>query len=280
MARTVDHVTFAGSDLDVVQREFSVAGFDPEYGGTHSNGVTHMALVGFEDRSYIELVSKIDPRATSPWWDEQIDADLGACAWAIRVDDIADESARLANGNFAVDGPREYSRERPDGGHVEWELTRVGEGPYGAQYPMLIMDHTPLDHRATVTTDAATSGLAGLDTVVVGTPRAAFERYVRGYEVLFETERTTTREYPGLGVTAAHFADAPVAVAMPASEDSWLAARVNQYGTLPCMFLLEGDDIEMARTQFKIADVTDWAGDAVYWLDVDIGGRLGIVAIE
>jgi len=110
------------------------------------------------------------------------------------------------------------------------------------------------------------------------TPGAAFDRYIRKYETLFETERTTTREYPKLGVMVAHFGDAPVAVAMPASNDSWLAARINQHGTLPCMFLLNGEDMETVRTRFKIADVTDWAGDVVYWLDIDVGGRIGIVA--
>lgn len=56
MDRPIDHVVFAERDLDALEEIFSAAGFETSYGGKHSNGVTHMSLVGCGNRSYIELI--------------------------------------------------------------------------------------------------------------------------------------------------------------------------------------------------------------------------------
>lgn len=275
MTRTIDHVTFAGRDLEAMRAAFEAAGFEPVYGGTHSNGITHMYLVGFDDRSYVELISKNDPEATAPWWDEQIDADAGAAAWAVPSADIAADSQRLADAGFEVDGPEAFSRDRPDGGVVEWELTAVGSGEQGTTYPMLIMDHTPLDRRVDVTAPAAETGLAGLATTVVGTD--SFGSTVRGFERYFDVERAADVEQPGFGARVVRFDDAPVAVAEPLDDDSWLADRIDSLGTLPCAYLLEPADLEAALDRFAVGESTDWNGDAAHWFDVDIGGRLGVL---
>ena len=47
----IDHVTIAGSDLSKMRDAFASLGLVSEYGGAHSNGITHMALLGFEDGS-------------------------------------------------------------------------------------------------------------------------------------------------------------------------------------------------------------------------------------
>ncbi len=60
----IDHVTVAGSDLDLLRRAFSACGLESVYGGPHANGVTHMASIGFRDGSYIELISFLHLAAT------------------------------------------------------------------------------------------------------------------------------------------------------------------------------------------------------------------------
>lgn len=273
MTRSIDHVTFAGSDLEHLRDAFETAGFEPTYGGSHANGVTHMALVGFEDGSYVELIGKHDRDATAPWWDEQIDGDAGASAWAVPTDGSDAAAARLREAGFAVDGPTEYARERPDGKSVEWCLTVVGEGPQGGRYPMVVEDRTPLDRRTTVTESAEETGLDGLSTAVVATDE--FETTVAGFEAFFETERSAITEPAGFGARVAHFRDAPVAVASPL-DGTWLAERVTARGTLPCAYLLDAADLATVRGRFALDGTTDWNGDTVHWLDLDVHGRLGV----
>lgn len=277
MTRSIDHVTFAGSDLERLREAFETAGFEPTYGGSHSNGVTHMALVGFEDGSYVELIAKHDPDATAPWWDEQIDGDAGATAWAVPTDGSDATAARLREAGFVVDGPTEYARERPDGEPVEWRLTVVGEGPQGGRYPMVVEDRTPLDRRTSITEPVEETGIGGLSTAVVGTD--GFETTVEGFEAFFGTEHTAVTESTGFGARIAHFRDAPVAVASPFDE-TWLAERVAARGTLPCAYLLDVTDLATVRDRFALDGTTDWNGDVVHWLDLDVPGRLGVREAE
>ncbi|WP_137285377.1 VOC family protein [Halorussus salinisoli] len=54
MHLTLDHVPFAWHDLDEITAEFDRLGLTPDYGGVHDKGVTHMAVLGFDDQSYVE----------------------------------------------------------------------------------------------------------------------------------------------------------------------------------------------------------------------------------
>ena len=53
----VDHASVCGSQLEPMQQAFADVGLKTDYGGPHANGVTHMALFGFEDGSYLELIA-------------------------------------------------------------------------------------------------------------------------------------------------------------------------------------------------------------------------------
>src|SRR6185295_297462 len=105
MLLQIDHVTIAGSDLNRLQKAFSDLGLKPEYGGPHSNGITHMALLGFEDGSYIELISTLEPGQRAPWWGEAIAADAGPCAWAVGSSDVQSDAQRAASAGITVLGP-------------------------------------------------------------------------------------------------------------------------------------------------------------------------------
>lgn len=276
MKRPIDHVVFAGSDLDTLQAAFSEAGFETAYGGTHSNGITHMHLVGFGNRSYIELISKNDPEGIAPWWNDQIDADVGATAWSITVDDIEAESERLDTEGFEIDGPTAFSRARPDGTDVEWELSIVGGRPQGTPLPMLEMDHTPLEWRVEVTADPDTTGLLGLANVVIGTDDLEgtvdrFEAFYGGCEVDIRTEEAFGAHVASIEGTAA-------SVAEPLDHDSWLADRIERHdAVLPCGYLIEATDVDAVREQFRINTSMEWGGDTVHWFDIDVEGRLGAI---
>ena len=107
MPLRIDHVTIAGSRLEALATAFAAAGLATEYGGMHSNGITHMSLLGFDDGSYVELVSLNRPQERAPNWQAQIVTDGGPCSWAVRVPDVATEVERLRRAAVPVNGPHQ-----------------------------------------------------------------------------------------------------------------------------------------------------------------------------
>jgi hypothetical protein len=93
MSLRVDHVTIAGPHLTPLEHAFAGIGLKPTYGGLHSNGITHMAMLSLGDGSYIELISTLEAGQTSPLWRAHIAGDGGPCAWAVEADDVAAEAA-------------------------------------------------------------------------------------------------------------------------------------------------------------------------------------------
>ncbi|MDZ7745908.1 MAG: VOC family protein [Halobacteriales archaeon] len=111
MNLTIDHVTIAGTDLEQLQTAAMEVGLPTEYGGQHSNEVTHMAVTGFPDGSYIEYISAFDEEAISPWWHTPIGRhELPRARGRYRVDDIDTVSAQLRERDIIVDGPDSYQR--------------------------------------------------------------------------------------------------------------------------------------------------------------------------
>ena len=218
------------------QRAFASVGLAPAYGGTHSNGVTHMSTLSLPDGAYVECLSTREEGAESPWWDAHIRTDAGPCAWCVRVPDAEAATATFADRGVAGDGPHAFARERPDGTRLEWDLVYLGEGGPGAVLPFCIADTTPREWR--VGEPLTGTGLAGIDTVVVGVPdlgRAA-ER-LRG---AFDLPAPVRAESDRLGATVAQFPDTPVALAAP-TEEGWLAERLDTVGASPCAYLFDGE---------------------------------------
>ncbi len=231
----IDHVTVAGRDLDRLTEAFSAAGLPVEYGGHHSNGVTHMAIIGFPDGSYIELISKHTADTHSPWWNDPIDTNTGPCAWAIGVDDIETTTATFRNRGVTVDGPTAYERERDDGTLVEWDLTSLEGGDPGTRLPFLIADRTPRELRVQPTGDLATSPVHGIDTVVLGVPDLTTA--VDAFTTAFDAQEPTRSTSVDLHADVASFHDLPVVLAEP-TGDGWLAERVSRTGTSPIAYLI------------------------------------------
>lgn len=275
---TIDHVTIAGPALAPMEQAFAGVGLPTDYGGPHSNGITHMALLGFTDGSYIELISSLepDPRETI-FWAEQIAGNGGPCAWAVQSDDVAAEAARLNALGITVKGPEYMHRRRPDGRLVEWDLAFLGDEGAGATLPFMIKDITPREWR--VQPSAGVAGrLTGVAQVILGVENLADSidlfRRIYGWSV------PQFKEDTGFKARLAHFAGTPVTLAVPLAKDDWLAQRLARFGPSPCAFLLGAADFEATRREFGLISSTEWFGRSLAWFDPArlSGVKLGVIA--
>lgn len=278
MSLVIDHAPFAWSDLDDLVERFVALGFEPEYGGRHGNGSTHMSVVAFADGSYLELVSTVGPETEPDLWPGHVKADGGPAAWCVSVGDVAPSLHRAIDLGVPVSGPRTMSRERPDGTVAEWDVGFVGEPGDGAN-PFVIADRTPRRYRVSAPEVDAGGPLAGVAEVVVAVDDldATAEEFRQLYRL--PTPRRTA--HPTFGARLALFPGQPVTLATPSDDASWLADRLDRYGNGPCAFLLGSYDLDRAAAEYPLADPISWGGRRVAWFDADWADRrLGVVERE
>ena len=262
----IDHVTVAGSELGPLEEAMAGLGLAADYGGPHSNGVTHMALLGFNDGSYIELISTLEagPQETV-FWGAHIAGNGGPCAWAVRVEDVAAEAERAAALGVNVEGPAYYHRRRPDGRLVEWDLAFLGDEGAGATLPFIIKDITPRDWRVRPSESVADGLLTGVARVVLGVAdleaAAALFRRLYGWP---PPRRSDDAEF---GARLAGFDGTPVILAAPLNGHAWLAERLARFGPSPCAYLLGTQDFEAAQQRYGLVRDSAWFGRRLAWLD-------------
>lgn len=274
----VDHVTVAGPELAVLEQNFAGVGLAADYGGPHSNGITHMALLGFNDGSYLELISTLEPGPKDTvFWGKHIAGNAGPCAWAVRVDDITGEAARVAGLGISVAGPDYYQRRRPDGLLVEWDLAFLGDKGAGATLPFLIRDITPRDRRVRPSASVADGLLAGVDTVVLGV--ADLEEAAALFQRVYSWPAPEVADDALFGARLARFAGTPVTLAAPLASPAWLPDRLARFGDSPCAYLLHTGDLSAARQRYPLLQPGDWFGRPLAWFDPDRlhGFRIGVI---
>jgi len=276
----IDHVTFAGPELAPLQQTFAELGLATDYGGPHSNGITHMALLGFRDGSYIELISSlVAGQKDQAFWGEHIVGNGGPCAWAVEVEDVAVEAARVANLGIPVDGPAYYHRRRPDGKLVEWDLAFLDDKGAGAVLPFIIKDITPRRRRVRPSASVLDGPLTGLSRVVVGV--RDLEAAVALFQRAYGWDTPAIIDQVDYGARLAHFEDTPVVLATPAAGQGWLAERLARFGDSPCAYLIGADDFAAAYDQFGLSRADRWFNRPVAWFDPSKlnGFTLGITGV-
>jgi len=270
----IDHVTVAGSDIKKLQANLSAVGLPSVYGGAHTGGATEMALVSFPDGTYLELMAlrlDADPHLVEQnAWVPFLKGDAGPCAWALRQADLAAELRRLKEAGIPVAEPLRSGRQRPDGVRLEWEMSSVGSEPRGTFFPFLIHDLTPRDQRAFPQGKPVTRDFRGVGRVVIAVRDldAAIKRYREAYGLPAAIKQVDK----DFGAQLAIVGGAPVVLARPLTSDSWLAARLEQFGEIPCAFLLAAT----RPGQYHPTSKTRWFGSDISWLDSEkLGWRLG-----
>lgn len=271
---TIDHVTAAGKDLKALQANLAAVGIPSEYGGPHNNHATEMALASFPDGSYLELIA-IQPNADAKalaahYWSKHLQGNAGPAAWAVRPKDIAAEVKRLAAAGVTVNAPVRAGRDRPDGVHLDWETATVGSEPNGTFFPFLIHDFTPRAQRAFPKGKAGVQDFSGVFRVVIAVRDldAAAARYRKAYAL----EAPIRQVDSSFGAHLAYLGGTPAILAAPLTSQSWLAARLEQFGEGPCAFILR----VRKGGAYKAVMQTRWFGTTISWFDSDkLGWRLG-----
>jgi hypothetical protein len=270
----IDHVTVCGPDLDDLVGRLDRAGIPPKYGGAHANGLTHMALAGFEDGSYLELIAPMPnvdrAKATGmlAGWLPLMVENAGAGAWAIRVDDIGLRTSELRDRGIAVRGPEKGGRERPDGVRLEWQTTIAGPGAPGSLLPFMIEDTT--DRTLRVQRTAHPLGVRGVAAVVLNV--LDLDRAAALFQRAYNWGSFETEDQKAFAARIARFPGNPVVLA-EGHPGSWLRKRAEKLGECPVAFLLTANAVLSTET-------ASWLGIDLQWLEeARIGdSRIGLVS--
>jgi Glyoxalase-like domain len=272
----LDHVSVCGSNLDTLRQAFTDAGLTPDLGGPHSNGITQMAIIGFDDASYIELIAPIKPGAAAGSdWAKFMAEDAVTCAWAVGTNVLLQEVDRLKKAGIPVKSPERGSRKRPDGMSIEWMTSDVGSATPGSTLPFIIEDQTPRAWRVQTSASVQGAPVGGVENVVLGvnnldTSIALFRKAYGWAAPLIETQKDFGK--------LAYFPGEPVILAAP-SGGGWLSDRLAKLGETPVAYLLATRDFPAATKKYKLSGSKTWFGQKVAWLDAGKlkGVRLGVI---
>jgi hypothetical protein len=271
---TVDHITIAGANLKGMQAKLAAAGIQAEYGGPHQNHATEMALVSFQDGSYLELIAiqpNADPKAVAAHvWANQMQHDAGPSAWATRPQNFEAEVKRLRAAGITVNDPARSGRSRPDGKRLEWETAQVGPEPNGTFFPFLIHDFTPRPLRAFPSGKPTSRDFGGVARVVIAVRN--LNDSVKRYRQAYALPEPLKQVDPDFGAQLALMGGTPVLLAAPLNSQSWLNGRLEAFGEGPCAFVLTA----RRAGAYKAASKSRWFGIDVSWLDpTALGWHLG-----
>ena len=177
MIRGLDHVVLVVPDLDAAVADLRARGFTVTPGGEHAGGLTHNALVVFQDGSYLELIAFHDLAAARGKhnWAPVAERGGGWADFALHSDDLAADAAAV--GDLVARPPEDGGRTRPDGVAIAWRVARLV-----TPLPFLIEDVTARDLRVP-SGDAArhANGIASVVRILLGAvdPARVTARYAK-----------------------------------------------------------------------------------------------------
>ncbi len=147
MLTRLDHLVILVRDLELASADYERLGFTVTPGGEHADGLTRNALVPFQDGTYLELVSFLDPEdpTDNVWGWRRFYPREGLIDYCVASDDLDADVKRLASLGFGVEGPEDGGRRLPDGTNIRWRSARILQE--GRIFPFLIEDLTPRELR-------------------------------------------------------------------------------------------------------------------------------------
>lgn len=190
---TLDHAVLVVPDLISGGDLFSRLGFTVTPGGVHAGGLTHNALIPFQDGSYLELLAAVQPASLhllrplrtlgllglhpagktrfSRRFIDHLLIGPGINDYALACTQLDQAVGQAAGRGMILDGPHPGGRVRPDGQQVSWRTA----SPPTLDLPFLIDDLTP--HQLRVPAGTACQhpnrlvGIEGIYLLVEDLPR-------------------------------------------------------------------------------------------------------------
>ena len=177
MLKGLDHVVLVVLDLEDAIEDHRERGFTVTPGGEHAGGLTHNALVGFEDGSYLEIIAFRELAAArgKHSWAPIAERGGGWADFALASDDLSADAGAV--GLLLARAPEDGGRTRPDGVAIAWRVARLV-----TPLPFLIQDVTARDLRVP-SGDAAKhpNGITHVAGIVLGVtnPTLVGARYAK-----------------------------------------------------------------------------------------------------
>jgi catechol 2,3-dioxygenase-like lactoylglutathione lyase family enzyme len=219
----IDHVVMIVDDLSKGIKQFKKLGFTVTPGGVHAGGLTHNALIGLEDGTYLELVAftnsslgnllrliKISGtwQLYSPTRTPMGKRFLGLIAngpglgdFALLSKDLGKTIAEVKTRGLTLESPSPGRRMRPDHQEVSWRATL----PPTSDLPFLIEDVTPHELRLPpMTARQHENDVTGIAEITVGVADIT-ESIVR-YRSLLGLEAELPTQAPMKGLQPEKFA--------------------------------------------------------------------------
>jgi catechol 2,3-dioxygenase-like lactoylglutathione lyase family enzyme len=139
MSLSLDHVVILVRDLEQTIADYGALGFTVQRGGTHADGATHNALIGFADGSYLELIAFLKPSPTHRWGQANASGTEGFVDFALLPSSVGAVVDAARSRGLAYAGPLDGGRVRPDGERLAWQIGT----PPSPDLPFLCGDITP-----------------------------------------------------------------------------------------------------------------------------------------
>lgn len=135
----IDHIIVGVNNLDTgIAQIKSLTGIEPIYGGVHTGGKTHNALIDLGDSIYLEIVSPT--KGNSYEGLDQLTS-LKTIGWAIRTSNIHKLETMLEIEQIRMSSPRTGGRKTPNGDKLDW--TTMGLEQFGLDvFPFFIQWNT------------------------------------------------------------------------------------------------------------------------------------------
>jgi catechol 2,3-dioxygenase-like lactoylglutathione lyase family enzyme len=143
MSLALDHVVIHVIDLEAAIADYTAVGFTVQRGGTHADGATHNALVGFADGSYLELIAFLRPSPAHRWAAAAEQGREGFIDFALLPVSVAAVVHAARSRGLAYQGPIDGGRLRPDGERLKWQIGT----PPTPDLPFLCGDISPRSMR-------------------------------------------------------------------------------------------------------------------------------------
>lgn len=227
-----DHAVILVNDLEQAIADYKTLGFNVFFGGEHAGGLTHNALIVFQDGTYLELLAptrpnllnQIDPNDRTNFL-FMFERGEGFGGYALLSQKLEDDVAGMEHRGLKVQLRPPGGRARPDGEELRWRSAMLD----GSMTPFFIQDDTPRQLRVTNDPDLRRqpNGVSGIAGIMI--PYSELNNGVKLYSTILgnppQQQDAMSADFALKGVT--------ITLVEPSSDDQTLGDHLAQYGEVP-----------------------------------------------